>query len=109
LFCILSKYSAVPVIDYKLLIVYKHDVDSLYIISIQYVIIICNDVTRTCSDEIGQNLLSRHFLASFHVCDTIEGFRLVRVRHMVKLLSNLIYCRVIAVSLLVRDKFPQVY
>jgi hypothetical protein len=46
------------------------------IISIQYVIIICNDVTRICSDEIGQNLLSRHFLASLHVCDTIEGLRL---------------------------------
>ena len=66
------------------------------------------DVTRICSDEIGQNLLSRHFLASFHVCDTIEGFRLVRVPHMVKLLSKLIYSRVIAVSLLGRDKFPHV-
>jgi hypothetical protein len=80
-----------------------------FIISIQYIIIICNDVTRTCSDEIGHNLLSRNFLASFHVCDTIEGFRLVRVPHMVKLLSKLIYSRVIAVSLLERDKFPQVY
>jgi hypothetical protein len=47
------------------------------LISIQYVIIICNDVTRACSDEIGQNLLTRHFLASLHVCDTIEGLRLV--------------------------------
>jgi hypothetical protein len=78
-------------------------------ISIQYVIIICNNVTRACSDEIGQNLLSRHFLASLHVCDTIEGLRLVRVPHMAKLLSKLIYIRVIAVSLLGRDKFPQVY
>jgi hypothetical protein len=43
-----------------------------FIISIQYVIIISNDVTRKCSDEIGQNLLSRHFLASFHVCDKIN-------------------------------------
>jgi hypothetical protein len=43
------------------------------LISIQYVIIICNDVTRTSLDEIGQNLLSRHFLASLNVCDTIEG------------------------------------
>jgi hypothetical protein len=46
------------------------------LISIQYVIIICNDVTRACSDEIGQNLLSMRFLASLHVCDTIEGLRL---------------------------------
>jgi hypothetical protein len=41
---------------------------------IKYVIIICNDVTRACSGEIGQNLLTTHFLASPHVCDTIEGF-----------------------------------
>jgi hypothetical protein len=46
------------------------------IISIQYIIIICNDVMRACSGEIGQNLLSRHFVASRHVCDTIEGLRL---------------------------------
>ena len=51
----------------------------------------------------------RHFLASLQVCDTIEGLRLVRVPHMAKLLSKLIYSRVIAVSLLGRDKFPQVY
>ena len=43
------------------------------LISIQYVIIICNDVTRACSGEIGQNLLTMHFLAFLHVCDTIEG------------------------------------
>ena len=43
------------------------------LISIQHVIIICNDVTRACSGEIGQNLLTTHFLASLHVCDTIEG------------------------------------
>ena len=36
------------------------------IISIQYVIILCNDVTRACSGEIGQNFHLR-------VCDTIEG------------------------------------
>jgi hypothetical protein len=48
------------------------------LISIQYVIIIGNDVARACSDEIGQNLLTRHFLASLHVCDTIEGLRLFR-------------------------------
>jgi hypothetical protein len=41
---------------------------------IKYVIIICNDVTRAFSGEIGQNLLTTHFLASPHVCDTIEGF-----------------------------------
>ena len=43
------------------------------LISIQYVIITCNDFTGDCSDQIGQNLLTRHFLASLHVCDTIEG------------------------------------
>jgi hypothetical protein len=43
------------------------------LISIQYVIIICNDVTRACWGKIGQNLLTTHFLASLHVCDTIEG------------------------------------
>ena len=47
------------------------------LISIQYVIILCNDVTRACSAEIGQNLLTTHFLASLHVCDTIKGLRLV--------------------------------
>jgi hypothetical protein len=34
---------------------------------------------------------------------------IVRVPRMAKLLSKLIYSRVIAVSLLGRDKFPQVY
>jgi hypothetical protein len=38
---------------------------------------ICIDVTRACSGEIVRNLLSRHFLASLHVCDTIEGLMLV--------------------------------
>jgi hypothetical protein len=47
------------------------------LISIQYVIILCNDVTRACSGQIGQNLLTTHFFASLHVCDTIEGLRLV--------------------------------
>ena len=47
-----------------------------FIISIQYVIIICNDVTRACSGEIGQNLLTTHFLASLRVCDTIEELSL---------------------------------
>ena len=47
------------------------------LISIQYVIIICNDVTRARSGKTGQNLLTRHFLASLLVCDTIEGLRLV--------------------------------
>jgi hypothetical protein len=75
------------------------------LISIQYVIIICNDVTRASLNKIGQNLLTTHFLASLHVCDTIERLILVRVPHMAKLLSKLIYSRVIAVSLLGRDKF----
>ena len=44
--------------------------------SLAYVIIICNDVTRASLDEIGQNLLTKHFLASLHVCDTIDGLRL---------------------------------
>jgi hypothetical protein len=34
---------------------------------------------------------------------------IVRVLHMAKLLSKLVYSRVIAVSLLGKDKFPQVY
>jgi hypothetical protein len=45
--------------------------------SLAYVIIICIDVTRASLDKIGQNVLTRHFLASLHVCDTIEGLRLV--------------------------------
>jgi hypothetical protein len=40
------------------------------------VIIICIDVTRARSGEIGKNLLTRHFLASLHACDTIEGLML---------------------------------
>ena len=68
-----------------------------------------NDVTRASLDEVVSNLLSRHFLASLHVCDTIEGIRLIRVPHMAKLLSKLIYSRVLAVSMLGKDKFPQVY
>ena len=32
---------------------------------------ICNDVTRTSLNKDGQNLLSKHFLASLHVYDTI--------------------------------------
>ena len=59
------------------------------LISIHYVIIICNDVTRACSDKMGQNLLSRHFLASLHVSDTIEGLRLVRVPHMAKIVIEI--------------------
>ena len=41
--------------------------------SLTYVIIIYNDVTRACSNTIRRNLLTTHFLASLHVCDTIEG------------------------------------
>jgi hypothetical protein len=41
--------------------------------SLTYVIIICNDVTRACSNTIRRNLLASHFLACLHVCDTIEG------------------------------------
>jgi hypothetical protein len=44
--------------------------------SIQYVIIIRNDVTRASLNKDGQNLLTKHFFASLHVCDTIEGLRL---------------------------------
>jgi hypothetical protein len=43
------------------------------LVSIQYVIILCNDVTRASLNKDGQNLLTKHFLASLHVCDTIEG------------------------------------
>jgi hypothetical protein len=41
--------------------------------SLAYVIIICNDVTRASLNKVGQNLLTTHFLASLHVCDSIEG------------------------------------
>jgi hypothetical protein len=44
--------------------------------SLAYVIITCNDVTRACSGEIGQKLLTRHFLASLYAYDTIERLRL---------------------------------
>ena len=43
------------------------------LISIQYVIIICNDVTRASLNKDGQDLPTKHFLAFSHVCDTIEG------------------------------------
>ena len=56
-----------------------------FIISIQYVIIICNDVTRASLNKDGQNLLTTHFLASLHVCDTIEGLRLAaRYRNILR-------------------------
>jgi hypothetical protein len=32
-----------------------------------------HDVTRASLNKIRQNLLTKHFLASLHVCDTIEG------------------------------------
>jgi hypothetical protein len=44
--------------------------------SLAHVIIICNDVTRASLNKDGQNLLTKHFLASPHVCDTMEGLRL---------------------------------
>jgi hypothetical protein len=47
-----------------------------FIIIIQYVIILCNEVTRASLNNVGQNLLTKNFLASLHVCDTIEGLRL---------------------------------
>ena len=46
------------------------------LISIQYVIILCNDVTRAYAGEIGQNLQTTHFLASLHVCDTNRGIKI---------------------------------
>ena len=45
---------------------WREVVELTSLISIQYVIILCNDVTRACSGEIGQNFHLR-------VCDTIEG------------------------------------
>jgi hypothetical protein len=44
--------------------------------SLAYAITICNGVTRASLNKVGQNLLTTHFLASLHVCDTIEGLRL---------------------------------
>jgi hypothetical protein len=40
---------------------------------INNVIIICNDVTRASLNKDVRNLLTTHFLAFPHVCDTIEG------------------------------------
>ena len=88
-----------------------------FIISIQYVIIICNDVTRASLNKDEQNLLTKHFLASPHVCDTIEGLILAYYDWLfdltsvcIKLLSKLIYSRVIAVSLLgILKDFSYVY
>jgi hypothetical protein len=34
---------------------------------------VCSDVTRASLNKDGQNLPTKHFLASPHVCDTIEG------------------------------------
>jgi hypothetical protein len=55
--------------------------------SLTYVIIICNDVTRACPGEIGQNLLTTHFLASLHVYDTIEGLILAYYDWLFDLMS----------------------
>ena len=55
---------------------WREVVELTSLISIQYVIILCNDVTRASLNKIGRNLLTTHFLASLHVCDTIEGLRL---------------------------------
>jgi hypothetical protein len=41
------------------------------IISIRHNYMQC--VTRASLNKVGQNLRTKHFLASLHVCDTIEG------------------------------------
>ena len=52
---------------------WREVVELTSLISIQYVIIICNDVTRASLNKDGQDLPTKHFLAFPHVCDTIEG------------------------------------
>ena len=54
-----------------------------------YVIIICNDVTRACSNTIRRNWLTTHFLASLHVCDTIEGLMLAYYELLYKCLYKI--------------------
>jgi hypothetical protein len=68
---------------------WREVVELTSLISIQYVIILCNDVTRACSGEIGQNLLTTHFLASLHVCHTIEGLRLAYYELLYKCLYKI--------------------
>jgi hypothetical protein len=75
------------------------------LIIIQYVIIICNDVTRAFSGEIGQNLLSRHFLASLHVCDTIEGLILAYYELLYKCLYKIDKRLVISIVLHLTSSF----
>jgi hypothetical protein len=61
------------------------------LISIQYVIIICNDVTRASLNKVGQNLLTTHFLAFLHVCYTIEGLIMARILAYYELLYKYLY------------------
>jgi hypothetical protein len=80
-----------------------------FIISIQCIIILCIDVTRACSGEIGQNLLTRHFFSVPPCVWYNRGINLgllwiARVPHKVKLLLKLIYSRVIAVRIFARKR-----
>ena len=77
------------------------------LISIQYVIILCNDVTRACSGEIGQNLLTTHFLASLHVCHTIEGLRLANYELLYKCLYKI--DKRLVISIVVEDLYMSLY
>jgi hypothetical protein len=69
--------------------------------SLTYVIIICNDVTRTCSNTIRRNLLTTHFLASLHVCDTIVRAIYKRICGVWSFISTAIafccYCQLISI------------
>jgi hypothetical protein len=59
------------------------------LINIQYVIIICNDVTRASLNKVGQNLLTTHFLAFLHVCYKIEGLILAYYELLYKYLYKI--------------------
>jgi hypothetical protein len=48
-----------------------------------------HDVTRASLDEVVWNLLTKHFLASLHVCDTIEGLRLAYYELLYKCLYKI--------------------
>ena len=69
------------------------------LISIQYVIIICNDVTRASLNKVGQNVLTTHFLASPHVRDTREGLILAYYELLYKCLYKIDKRLVISIAL----------
>ena len=67
--------------------------------SLTYVIIICNDVTRACSNTIRRNLLTTHFFSVPHVYDTIEGLILAYYELLYKCLYKIYKRLVISIVL----------